>query len=181
MTKQSNQNIPLTTVSNYTDFVLKDNRLIYVPTGEIIDNFDVLISFHKITERLHRENDVRDFYMNNWMGNTQFVKVYQINLRDFINKLTVYEKALLFSIIPYVGKTTTEILVEGKPPTNKVLSEISGIKNLVTLKSTLKSLVDNGYIYFNGSTSSRTMFINPTLIFNGRNLFKPTYDKFNPE
>ena len=165
------------TPKTYPDFqISEEGKLIHTVTGEIIDLVDIIIAYRDLSEKLHKKLS-RDFYFNKWQGGNKFSKIYQVKTKHMIKGLSLQAKGLLFVMTLNLKQTVNEVVIEGKRPTNKMLSDSCGVSERV-IKSLLSELDKANIIKLKGNTSSRIILLNPYVCFNGSNLLKATLQVF---
>jgi len=101
-----------------------------------------------------------------------FYKGNSDELKAIINELNVYEKAVLFSISPYVGYTDCCIRYEnGKELTIEAMQEISGISKS-KMYEVLSSLQEKDILYKGKNSKNVQYFMNPYLFCKGPRINK---------
>lgn len=182
MTKQSNQNIPQINTRNFNDFTLNNDYLVYVPTGEIVLSYSFMVEYHKLSKKLHRQQD--EFYLNTWNKYSKFTKLYTDSINKNIPNMSVYAKALFLTLIANIEMSTGVVSINNSYyPTNKELSELSKV-SINKVKSTLEELVELNLIYMETepfSTANRIIVVSPYKAFNGKNLLKKSKSPFENE
>ena len=178
MTKQSNQNIPQINTKNFNDFILNNDFLVYVPTGEVILSYSFMVDYHKLSKKLHRSSDA--FYVNTWNKFVKFTKLYTLKMSEKLPMMSVSAKALFLTLITYVESNTDVVVInESYLPTNKELSDISKV-SINKINGTLDELKELGLIEIEKQLLSKNkiIIVSPHYAFNGKNLLKRTLSLF---
>lgn len=93
-------------------------------------------------------------------------------LRKNMSNLDVYEKAFLFSIVPYVGYEDCCLKYDnGRELKFESLLEITGISR-AKLQSVINSLVEKDIIYKGKNSNTIQYFVNPWLFCKGNRINK---------
>lgn len=166
------------TKKNISDFTINGDKLIYIPTGEIIDNCFMVHDYMNIMQDLDKEKDIsRDFFCNNWNSKKKFTKVYQIDVKDYCKDLSAQALGLFFILMSNLRKSSNEVIIDGVRPTNQQLAELLNVKER-SVRNYLGELEEKHIIKRLGSTSNRMILVNPYICFNGKNAMKSTVEHF---
>ena len=93
-------------------------------------------------------------------------------LRKNMSNLDVYEKAFLFSIVPYVGYEDCCLKYDnGRELKFESLLEITGISR-AKLQSVVNSLIEKDIIYKGKNSNAIQYFVNPWLFCKGNRINK---------
>lgn len=122
-----------------------------------------LDSFSRIKEKKKQYED--------WQINT-FIKGNIEELRKVMKELDVYEKAFLYSIIPYISYEDCCLKYDnGKEIGFDTLVEITGISK-GKLSSVIASLVEKDILYKGKNSRNVQYFVNPWLFCKGNRINK---------
>lgn len=134
--------------------------------------------FIKKTLGVQDKKDTHYLGWNNNKGNpTYFTKSYKTFGREVKKTMTMNENALLFVLSDYLESETNRVVIDNKNPSNKVLAEIMGT-SAVTISRTISSLKDKNLIQSVGSGLGRETYINPLLMFDGKDIKTTTLKLF---
>ncbi len=93
-------------------------------------------------------------------------------LRKNMSNLDVYEKAFLFSIVPYIGYEDCCLKYDnGRELKFESLLEITGISR-AKLQSVVNSLIEKDIIYKGKNSNAMQYFVNPWLFCKGNRINK---------
>ncbi len=93
-------------------------------------------------------------------------------LRKNMSNLDVYEKAFLFSIVPYIGYEDCCLKYDnGRELKFESLLEITGISR-AKLQSVVNSLIEKDIIYKGKNSNAIQYFVNPWLFCKGNRINK---------
>lgn len=164
--------------NNYKKFVIKGDKLIFIETGEIIDNIHTILDYYHMTVKLEKEHSVpKEYYYNNWLKGKKFTKLYQIDGRNYHEELSLQAKGLLFIFMTHLLKSTNEVFINGHRPTNKELMKLTGV-SMNTLTKLFEELDKANLVKRKGNTTKRIILVNPYLCLNGQNIIKSTVKEF---
>ena len=169
------------TKKNIDKFIINGEKLVYIPTGEVIDNIFTIYDFFNICQDCEKSEKIpKDFYYNNWQNKKKFTKLYQVEIREINDKLSLQAKGLLFVFMINLKQSTNEVMINGKRPTNEILLKQTDI-GIKLLNKLFSELEDAKLIKRVGNTNKRMILLNPYLCFNGSNLIKKTLIAFYPD
>lgn len=164
---------------NVNDFIINGDKLVYIPTGEVIDNCFIIHDYMNVMQELSKEETIpRDFFCNNWNSKKKFTKIYQVDVRDYCNGLSASALGLFFILISNVKKSTNEVIIDGVRPNNKQLAEMLNVSDR-TIDRLFVELEKSRIVKRVGNTKSRMILVNPNLCFNGKNAIKSTVALFD--
>jgi DNA-binding MarR family transcriptional regulator len=164
------------TKRNYSEFEVINDRLVYLETGEIVDDVFVILDYYNITTELEKD-DSGGFYHNNWNKRHKFTKFYQVDSRLLNQEISIQAKGLLFVLMSYLAKSTNEVIINGNRPTNSDLAKLTGVSR-ATIKRVLSELEECNAIKRLEETKKRAILVNPHICFNGKNISKFTINQF---
>jgi len=166
------------TKKNVHKFQIIEDRLVYLPTGEILDNVFTIYDYVNVCNEIEIADEVpQEFFYNAWLKNNKFTKLYQVVVREQNKKLSLNANGMLLIFMSNLNKSTNEVVINGKRPTNNMLMKISGV-GIKLLNKILTELEEGGLIKRMGNTNNRIIIVNPEICFNGKNVVKRTVDAF---
>lgn len=179
-TKRENKEIKVTK-KNIDKFIVNGEKLIYIPTGEVIDNFFTTYDYIHLMQESENEKEIpKEFFYNEWLKSKKFTKFYQVEVRNYHNKMSLQAQGLLFILMTHLRKSSNEVVISNKRPTNKVLLDYTGV-GIKLLNKLLSELEELNLIKRIGNTNKRAILVNPYLCFNGKNAVKSTVKLFYPK
>ena len=169
------------TKKNLNKFIINVDKLVYIPTGEIIDNVFTIYDFLNICQESEESKKIpKEYYYNSWLSGKKFTKLYQVEIRDYHDKLSLNAKGFLFIFMTHLKQATNEVMIKSKRPTNADLLKATGV-GIKLLNKLFNELEELNMIKRIGNTSKRIILVNPYLCFNGKNVIKRTVKEFYPE
>lgn len=173
----------------------KSNTIYNKHTGEIIDNkYDVvrILSKQKEKEQIDKakkremkkniglDNNV-DAYKNNWKKDSNFIKLYRTERREYMRvaQISISALGLLSHLENYIEYRTNRIAKpNGDRFTNRDMSILANTSDK-TLKKMLNELEDKFFIKRVGERQAREIYYNPFLMCSGNELNETTIDLFS--
>lgn len=165
---------------------LRARRIIEKTTGEILADEDegdrVKITYMKESSinafKKKLESDTERKINELSTGNYEMWNLevfYKGNIKEIqaiMRELNVYEKAFLYSIVPYIGYDDCCLKYNnGNELSFEKMVEISGISK-GKLSETIKSLIDKDILYKGKNSKNTQYFVNPWLFCKGNRINK---------
>lgn len=170
------------TKRNIDKYTVIEDKLVYIKTGEVVDNMYAILDYINIMQEIEKEESIdKEYFYNNWIPKNKFTKFYHGYIKINQKKLSLNSKGLLFLFMCNVKLHTNEVLIDGIRPSNKVIMEHSGIKDERTLVKSFEELESYNLIKRIGNTKSRLILLNPYLCLNGKKILRSTVKEFYKE
>lgn len=162
-------------------------------TGEIIDpndaRLDYIIKDGKKQNNLNKAKikainksrgiiDITETHYINWKKQSNFIKVYRTEMREYKSKIKLSPSAglLIFYLQDYIEYGTNKIIKSnGLNLSNSDIKKLTGLSTR-TISSSLKELEDKLFIKRVGIGSARKIYFNPHLACSGNEIEKNTPD-----
>ena len=142
-----------------------NRHVVEINDGDIIVRKASLEAYERIKKKKSQTQDWSKVMQSFCKGNIE-------ELRKNMSNLDVYEKAFLFSIVPYVGYEDCCLKYDnGRELKFESLLEITGISR-AKLQSVINSLVEKDIIYKGKNSNKIQYFVNPWLFCKGNRINK---------
>lgn len=179
------------------EYIKKDNSVVDMTTGEIIEDNKVIskaIDGYEKQERRDKAKkkelkrkigkvDKKETHDMNWKsGNkVQFIKIYRTEKREYLKliELSPHAGLFLYCMETYIEMETNRIAKPDKGNfTNKELEELTGLSR-DKLKDVLNELEEKLFIVRTGQRQSREIYYNPYLSCAGNEILLSTIKLFD--
>lgn len=173
-----------------------NNIAIHIETGEIYDSKSTTQIIYMLDEKKKKDKilkakekelkeiigieDKKDTFQFNWKENSNFIKVYRTEKREYFKtiKMSASSGLVISYIMDYIEYETNRIAKTEKSTfTNKELEELTGLSDK-TLKNALNELEELLIIARTGQRQSREIYFNPYLACSGNEILKTTIELF---